>query len=86
MNDKDTGAFNRRDFLKSGSFATVMAMLGGMRAPFGPLIGATTFLVLEDVLARATDYPNLIIGPLLLIVAIYVNGGIDGLIGGARRG
>jgi hypothetical protein len=33
-----------------------------------------------------TDYPNLIIGPLLLIVAIYVNGGIDGLLGRVRRG
>jgi len=64
----------------------VMAVLGGTRAPFGSLIGAMTFLLLEDVLARATDYPNLIIGPLLLIVAIYVNGGIDGLLGGARRG
>jgi branched-chain amino acid transport system permease protein len=64
----------------------VMAVLGGMRAAFGPLIGAMTFLLLEDVLSRATDYPNLIIGPLLLIVAIYVNGGIDGLLGGARRG
>jgi branched-chain amino acid transport system permease protein len=64
----------------------VMAVLGGMRAPFGPLIGAMTFLVLEELLTRATDYPNLIIGPLLLIVAIYVNGGIDGLLGRARRG
>jgi branched-chain amino acid transport system permease protein len=64
----------------------VMGVLGGMRAPFGPLIGAMTFLLLDDVLERVTDYPNLIIGPLLLIVAIYVNGGIDGLLGGARRG
>jgi branched-chain amino acid transport system permease protein len=63
----------------------VMAVLGGMRAAFGPLIGAMTFLVLEDLLSRATDYPNLVIGPLLLIVAIYVNGGIDGLLGRARR-
>ena len=63
----------------------VMAVLGGMRAAFGPLIGAMTFLVLEELLTRATDYPNLIIGPLLLIVAIYVHGGIDGLLGKARR-
>ena len=64
----------------------VMAVLGGMQAMFGPLIGAMTFLLLEQGLSHATDYPNLILGPLLLIVAIYVNGGIDGLIGGARRG
>jgi branched-chain amino acid transport system permease protein len=64
----------------------VMAVLGGMRAAFGPLIGAVTFLVLEEFLTRVTNYPNLIIGPLLLIVAIYVHGGIDGLLGRARRG
>ena len=63
----------------------VMAVLGGMRAMFGPLIGAMTFLLLEEWLSRVTDYPDLILGPLLLLVAIYVNGGIDGLISGARR-
>ncbi len=63
----------------------VMAVLGGMHAMFGPLIGAMAFLLLEQGLSHVTDYPNLILGPLLLIVAIYVNGGIDGLIGGARR-
>jgi branched-chain amino acid transport system permease protein len=63
----------------------VMAVLGGMHAMFGPLIGALTFLLLEEGLSHVTDYPNLILGPLLLLVAIYVNGGIDGLLG-ARRG
>jgi branched-chain amino acid transport system permease protein len=64
----------------------VMAVLGGMHAMFGPLIGALVFLLLEEGLSHVTDYPNLILGPLLLLVAIYVNGGIDGLLGGARRG
>jgi branched-chain amino acid transport system permease protein len=73
------------EWTRSGDLI-VMAVLGGMRAAFGPLIGAMTFLLLEDWLSRLTDYPNLIIGPLLLIVAIYVNGGIDGLLGRVRRG
>jgi branched-chain amino acid transport system permease protein len=64
----------------------VIAVLGGMRAMFGPLIGAMTFLLLEEWLSRITSYPDLILGPALLLVAIYANGGIDGLIGGARRG
>jgi len=64
----------------------VMAVLGGMHAMFGPLIGAMTFLLLEEALSHVTDYPDLILGPLLLLVAIYMHGGIDGLIGGARRG
>jgi branched-chain amino acid transport system permease protein len=57
-----------------------------MHAMFGPLIGALTFLLLEEGLSRVTDYPNLILGPLLLMVALYAHGGIDGLLGGARRG
>jgi branched-chain amino acid transport system permease protein len=63
----------------------VMAILGGMHAMFGPLIGAMTFLLLEEALSRVTVYPNLILGPLLLVVAIYVHGGIDGLLAGKRR-
>ncbi len=64
----------------------VMAVLGGMTAMFGPLIGATTLLLLEEVLSRITDYPDLVVGPALLLVAIYLHGGIDGLLAGARRG
>jgi branched-chain amino acid transport system permease protein len=63
----------------------VMAVLGGMQSLFGPLIGAVTYLLLEEALSRLTGYPNLILGPVLLLVAIYVNGGIDGLFGATRR-
>jgi branched-chain amino acid transport system permease protein len=62
----------------------VIAVLGGMQAMFGPLIGAMTFLLLQEGLSRITDYPDLILGPVLLLVALYVHGGIDGLIAGAR--
>jgi len=43
-------------------------------------------LVLEEGLSRVTDYSNLILGPFLLLVAIAMHGGIDGLLAGARRG
>jgi branched-chain amino acid transport system permease protein len=64
----------------------VMVVLGGMQAMFGPLIGAVTFLVLEEGLSRLTEYSNLILGPFLLVVAISIRGGIDGLIVGRRHG
>jgi branched-chain amino acid transport system permease protein len=64
----------------------VMAVLGGMQAMFGPLIGAVTYLLLEEGLSRVTEFPNLILGPVLLLVAIAFDGGIDGLIAGVRRG
>jgi branched-chain amino acid transport system permease protein len=64
----------------------VMAVLGGMQAMFGPLIGAVTYLLLEQGLSRVTEFPDLILGPVLLLVAIAFHGGIDGLIAGVRRG
>jgi branched-chain amino acid transport system permease protein len=62
----------------------VMVVLGGLGTLFGPLIGAVTFLLLEEGLSRVTEYPDLILGPMLLLVAIYVHGGIEGLLAGRR--
>jgi branched-chain amino acid transport system permease protein len=64
----------------------VMVALGGLGTLFGPLLGAVVFLLLEEGLSRLTEYPDLILGPILLVVAIYVNGGIEGLLEGRRRG
>jgi branched-chain amino acid transport system permease protein len=64
----------------------VMVVLGGLATPFGPLIGAVTYLLLEEALSRVTEYPGLFLGPALLLVAIYLHGGIASLFGGARRG
>jgi branched-chain amino acid transport system permease protein len=64
----------------------VMVVLGGLATPFGPLVGAVAFLLLEEGLSRLTAYPDLILGPVLLLVAIYAHGGIEGLIEGRRRG
>ena len=64
----------------------VMVVLGGLGSLFGPLIGAAAFLVLEEGLSRLTEYPALILGPLLLLITIYVYGGIEGLLEGRRDG
>jgi len=63
----------------------VMVVLGGLGSLTGPLIGAVTFLLLEEGLSRLTEYPDLILGPVLLLVAIYLHGGIEGLLQGRRR-
>ena len=57
----------------------VMVVLGGLATPFGPLIGTVTYLLLEEALSRVTEYPGLFLGPALLLVAIFLNGGIAGL-------
>ncbi len=58
----------------------VMVVLGGLGSLFGPVIGAVSFLLLEEGLSRLTEYSNLILGPILLLVAIYLHGGIEGLL------
>jgi branched-chain amino acid transport system permease protein len=58
----------------------VMVVLGGMGSPFGPLIGAVVLLVLEEALSGITEYWQIILGPLLLLVVIFARGGIDGML------
>jgi branched-chain amino acid transport system permease protein len=58
----------------------VMVVLGGMGSAFGPLIGAVALLVLEEALSGITEYSQIILGPLLLLVVLYARGGIDGLL------
>jgi branched-chain amino acid transport system permease protein len=57
----------------------VIVILGGLGTPFGPVIGAVVYLVLEEALSRVTEYSGLFLGPALLLVAIYLRGGIAGL-------
>ena len=64
----------------------VMVVLGGMGSLFGPLIGAIALLVLEETLPGVTEYWQIILGPLLLLVVLFARGGIDGALAGARRG
>ena len=64
----------------------VMAVLGGMGTVFGPVIGAVALLVLEEVLSGITQYSQIILGPLFLLVVLFARGGIDGLLAGINRG
>lgn len=63
----------------------VMVVLGGLGSLFGPLIGAVALLVLEELLSGITEYWQIVLGPLLLLVVLFARGGIDGLLAGARR-
>jgi branched-chain amino acid transport system permease protein len=64
----------------------VYVVLGGLGTPFGPLIGTATYLLLQEILSRFTEYSGLILGPGLLLVALYLRGGIEGLLEGGRHG
>ncbi len=62
----------------------IMVVLGGMSSPFGPLIGAVVLLVLEEMLSSITEYWQIILGPLLLLVVLFARGGVDGLLSKIR--
>jgi len=64
----------------------IMVVLGGMGSIFGPLFGAVALLVLEEALSGITEYWQIILGPLLLLVVLFARGGIDGLLGKVRHG
>jgi branched-chain amino acid transport system permease protein len=64
----------------------VMVLVGGAGSSFGPLIGSIVLLVAEEFLSRVSAYPDLVLGPLLLLVALFARGGIAGLLTRARNG
>jgi branched-chain amino acid transport system permease protein len=80
----------------------VMVVLGGLGSLFGPLFGAVALLVFEESLpaiiktlgtpligakaAQASEYWQIVLGPLLLLIVLFARGGIDGLLKGLRRG
>jgi branched-chain amino acid transport system permease protein len=69
---------------KSGELM-VMVILGGVGTLFGPLVGAAAFLVLESVLASWSEYWQLGLGIILLLVVLYTKGGMQALATGLSR-
>jgi branched-chain amino acid transport system permease protein len=63
----------------------VMVVLGGMESAFGPLMGAIVYLLGEEALSRVTEYWQIVLGPLLLLVAVAARGGLYGLLAGLER-
>ncbi|HEY5378611.1 MAG TPA: branched-chain amino acid ABC transporter permease [Pseudolabrys sp.] len=58
----------------------IMVVLGGMGSAAGPLVGAVALLLLEETLSGITEYWQIILGPLLLLVVLFARGGIDGML------
>lgn len=60
----------------------VFVILGGVGRPCGPLIGAALYVVLESQLGQLTDYWQLPLGLILLLVVLFARGGVIGLVTG----
>jgi branched-chain amino acid transport system permease protein len=64
----------------------VMVILGGVGTLYGALLGAGTYLLLEDVLSGFTEHWKMIFGPLLILVVLYGRGGLAGILARFERG
>ncbi|MFK7893333.1 MAG: branched-chain amino acid ABC transporter permease [Granulosicoccus sp.] len=64
----------------------VLVILGGVARLCGPLAGAIVFITLEHVLGGLSDYWHVYLGVLLLLIVLFVRGGIVGLLSGQNHG
>jgi len=60
----------------------VFVILGGVGRPLGPLIGAALYVLLESQLGQLTEYWQLPLGIILLLVVLFARGGFIGLVTG----
>jgi branched-chain amino acid transport system permease protein len=64
---------------QSGDFV-IMAVLGGMRSFWGPLIGAAIFVALQDYLSTQTENWMSFIGLFFVLVVLFFPRGVLGII------
>lgn len=67
------------DWTRSGELM-FMVILGGTGSLFGPVIGASVFLLLEEFMSGLTVYWHLPFGILLILAVMFLPGGISGFL------
>ena len=58
----------------------VMALLGGSATVFGPVVGATALILLEEGLKIFTDRWALVLGPVIVLIVVFLRQGLWGLL------
>ena len=71
------------DWTRSGELI-FMVVLGGTGSVFGPVLGTSVFLLLEEFLSGLWLYWQLAFCIFLILAVLFANGGIDGLLSGRR--
>lgn len=64
---------------QSGDFV-LMAVIGGMRSFWGPLLGAAIFVVAQDYLSSLTGNWMFFVGVIFVLVVLFIPRGIVGLL------
>ena len=62
----------------------IFVILGGVGRLFGPVAGAGLFILLEHLLGGVSEYWQVFLGALLLVVVIFARGGVIGLLAPKR--
>jgi len=63
----------------------IFILLGGVGRLFGPILGATLFVLLETFIGGYTEHWKLFLGLVLLIVVLYANGGLMKIVVGEKH-
>ncbi|WP_417742200.1 branched-chain amino acid ABC transporter permease [Salipiger sp.] len=63
----------------------VFVIIGGVARLFGPVAGAGIYVLLEHLLGGVSEYWQIFLGLVLLIVVLFGKGGMVGMIAGRRR-
>jgi branched-chain amino acid transport system permease protein len=58
----------------------VMVLLGGVQTLVGPIVGALSFTVLLDTVARSTEYWRAMLGGIILVLVLLFPQGIAGYV------
>ena len=66
------------DWTRSGELM-FMVILGGVATTIGPVLGAVSFVVIEEIMSHYTIYWRLPFGLLLIAVVLFARGGLVGL-------
>ncbi|MGB6008363.1 branched-chain amino acid ABC transporter permease [Castellaniella sp.] len=63
----------------------IMVLLGGAGTLVGPVVGAAGFLLLEDVLKGLTDHWMIIMGPVIVLIVLFLRNGLWGMIASPKE-
>jgi branched-chain amino acid transport system permease protein len=66
-------------YSQSGDFV-IMAVMGGMRSFWGPLLGAAIFVILQDYLSSVTTNWQSLIGIMFVVVVLFFPRGLLGFL------
>lgn len=64
----------------------IMVILGGMGTLYGPVLGAATLLLMEEVLQQITEHWMVVLGPFLVFVVLFARRGVYGWLVGKDSG